>query len=616
MQRIVHLAVALGSGLLLGTSVLAQPATPLPLANLSAFRPPTPGHWQLAGDAMADLTRTNVLITRPASATASGVLVCAALVPNAPATYLQTVLEHGDADLELDFMVAPTAKPGLLLQGRYELRLADSWGQTSPRASSIGGIAPGPASQASAPGFPPRQNAGKAPGLWQHLKLSFQAPRFGPSGEKISEAQFLRVELNGVLVQEQVAVPGPTQGAVYLDEKSRGPLVFRGDSGAVAYRNITYRLFDNARPRLSGLTYTVHKGMFKDAPSLGNTPPEATGTAPLLTAAVSQLPNDFVLTYTGTLHIDQPGEYTFQTSTRGGAGQILVNNTPLSAWKEGRNGGKITLASGDFPFRATYSKFVEWQKTGFELTAEGPGVRQFVLTPTDEGSDDETDPILVSAETNTVLRSFMDLPPVRTLQGRTYRVTHAISVGSPEQVHYTYDADFGSVVQVWRGPFLDATPMWENRGDGSARPTGNITYLGGKPQLTLARLATPEAVWPTDTVSSGFRPGGYQLDDQDRPTFMYHTANAAVTDQLTALPQGHGLRRTLTVTTPAPGLYARLAVGTSIEPMPNNTYLIDGRAYMIRLLDGGNNQPLLRTNNGKQELLMPLTSTMSYAILF
>ena len=42
-----------------------------------------------------------------------------------------------------------------------------------------------------------------------------------------------------------------------------------------------------------------------------------------------------------------------------------------------------------------------------------------------------------------------------------------MNVGSNKGLHYTYDMDHGNMVQLWRGEFLDATPMWHDRGDGS-----------------------------------------------------------------------------------------------------------------------------------------------------
>jgi hypothetical protein len=94
-----------------------------------------------------------------------------------------------------------------------------------------------------------------------------------------------------------------------------------------------------------------------------------------------------------------------------------------------------------------------------------------LLSDANVSNNDPVDPILINATSNTILRSFSDLPG-------GIRVTHGVNVGSPEQVHYTYDLDKGMIVQIWRGGFLDATPMWHDRGDGSSRPAGSVQYLG------------------------------------------------------------------------------------------------------------------------------------------
>jgi hypothetical protein len=95
--------------------------------------------------------------------------------------------------------------------------------------------------------YAPRQNASRAPGLWQHLKISFQAPRFDRDGNKTEPAKMLRVELNGVLVHENVELSGPTRGGIG-DEKATGPLRIQGDHGAVAFRNIKVTDFGMSRP--------------------------------------------------------------------------------------------------------------------------------------------------------------------------------------------------------------------------------------------------------------------------------------------------------------------------------------------------------------------------------
>ena len=98
----------------LTTHAQSTPGTTLPLNDLSAFKP-TESNWQIVGSVRADLAKPNVLMTEKGT----GILV------NLPAMSkkgqllpgdqysLQTLLQHGDADLELDYMMAPQANSGL-----------------------------------------------------------------------------------------------------------------------------------------------------------------------------------------------------------------------------------------------------------------------------------------------------------------------------------------------------------------------------------------------------------------------------------------------------------------------------------------------------------------------
>lgn len=166
-------------------------------------------------------------------------------------------------DLELDYMVAKGANSGIYLQGLYELQLEDSWGVNTPTSGNNGGISgrwdeKRPNGQKGFQGYAPRQNASKAPGLWQHLKVSFQAPRFDASGKKIENAKILRAELNGVTIHEDVELLGPTRGAISNEEKATGPLRFQGDHGAVAFKNIRITPYEKPRPELVNLNYKVY----------------------------------------------------------------------------------------------------------------------------------------------------------------------------------------------------------------------------------------------------------------------------------------------------------------------------------------------------------------------
>ncbi len=209
----------------------------------------------------------------------------------------------------------------------------------------------------------------------------------------------------------------------------------------------------------------------------------------------------------------------------------------------------------------------------------------------------------------------MDLP-VENEKGRSgVRVVHAVNVGSPEKVHYTYDMDRGNMVQMWRGEFLDATPMWYSRGDGSSRPVGSVQYFG-QPSFTLAKLASPQAAWVADSAGTGYRPGGYDTDKNDQPTFNYQLYGANVKDAIRVMEGGKGLRRELTVQNPVANLYARLAGGSTIEEVSRNLYLIDGKSYYIRLDDAGGAKPVVRDANGRKELIVPVSGKLSYSIIF
>lgn len=611
---------------------LAQPAPapgiPIALTDLSAFKPAT-ANWRIVGDVRADLNKPNTLVTDKGTGVLANIpLTNAPADPANEAKYnLFTTFEHGDIDVELDYMMASKSNSGVYLQGRYEIQLFDSWDIRTPRGIDNGAIyerwdPKRPEGQNGYEGHPARQNASRAPGLWQHLRISFQAPRFNAAGQKTENARMVRVELNGVVVQEDVELTGPTRAAAFSDEKARGPLMLQGDHGAVAFRNIRYVSYDKPRPELLNLRYAVYKGKFEKEPAYDKTAPESEGATRVLSSSVTRIPNEFLIRYTGTLRVSEPGEYRFNLGVPGGGGMLKINNQLVIGPGEWNASGKATLSKGDMPFELLYAKFMDWAKPALGLAVAGPGVREFAISDGVGGTGEEVDPIIIETSTNTVLRSFMDLPRVDApgvattgdAKGKNLRVVHAVSVGSPDLVHYTYDLDKGALVQVWRGQFLDATPMWHDRGDGSSRPLGMVQRMGS-PMLFLAKLGSTQTNWPTDTTGSAYRPKGYVLDNEDRPTFRYQSYGSSVDDKIRVLKEGQGVQREVTVTSPASDLYARLIGGTTIRPLENGLYLVDGRAY-VRIDDLGGAKPVLRDTSGGQELIVPVKGKLIYSILF
>jgi len=147
---------------------------------------------------------------------------------------LRTEQEFGDCTVEIEFMMARGSNSGVYLMGEYELQVADGWG----RRGRLGQGDVGAIYSAAAP----LVNAALEPGKWQKYVIDFVAPRFDADGNKTANAKFVKVTLNGQVVQENVEVPGgSTGGGVTGQEHAKGPLMLQGNHGPVAYRNIVIK---------------------------------------------------------------------------------------------------------------------------------------------------------------------------------------------------------------------------------------------------------------------------------------------------------------------------------------------------------------------------------------
>ena len=209
--------------------------TELPFAgDLGAWRAPH-GHWMIAGGAALVETNRHLLAPQPGA----GVLV------NGPAGRepdLCTAAEYGDLELHVEFLVGEKSNSGVYLMGRYEVQVYDSFGVAKDAYPGIecGGIYPRWEGGKNVDGHSPQVNAAKPAGEWQAYDITFRAPRFDAAGKKTANAAFVKVLHNGVVVQENIDVPGPTRGG-YAGEAARGPLRLQGDHGPVAYRNVRLR---------------------------------------------------------------------------------------------------------------------------------------------------------------------------------------------------------------------------------------------------------------------------------------------------------------------------------------------------------------------------------------
>jgi len=135
----------------------------------------------------------------------------------------------GSCRIEVEFMVAKGANSGVYVMGEYEVQILDSYGKEKMGNGDMGAIYGAK---------PARVNACKKAGEWQTCVIDFKAPTFDAAGKKTGNGRFIKVELNGQVIQEDIEMKGPTPSGVTGREAAKGPIMFQGDHGPVAFRNI------------------------------------------------------------------------------------------------------------------------------------------------------------------------------------------------------------------------------------------------------------------------------------------------------------------------------------------------------------------------------------------
>ena len=144
-------------------------------------------------------------------------------------TDIYTEEKYGDVHVEVEFMI-PKGSNSVYLMGEYEVQILDSFGRPDDKLTQ------GDLGALYSAARPPK-NAAKKPGEWQKFVIDFQAPKF--EGEKkTANAKFTKVVFNDVLIHENVEVTKSTGGGLTGKEHATGPLMFQGDHGPVAFRNI------------------------------------------------------------------------------------------------------------------------------------------------------------------------------------------------------------------------------------------------------------------------------------------------------------------------------------------------------------------------------------------
>lgn len=436
----------------------------VPLNDLTAFKTPA-ANWKIAGKVLADPREKNAIETKDGT----GIIVnVPTLVASGQAKDLIFNLEHGDAIIEFDFLMAAGSNSGVYLQGRYEIQLLDSWGKKNPSSGDCGGVyerwdESKPAGSKGYEGHAPRVNASRAPGLWQKMKITFQAPRFNDAGTKLSNAKIIRIEHNGTTIQDNVELTGPTRAPLSEKEVAKGPLRIQGDHGPVAFRNISIKALEPLKSSSQKETY--------------------------------------------------------------GSSPIFLN----------------------------------------------------------------------TADECLIHRSFI------SYSGK--KIPHGVSVGDPLKINYAMDLDNGSILRVWRGDFLDVTPMWNDRGNGMSLPLGSPLNLGFDEGLSSVGGKAAE----------GFRFRGYKVDNNNRPIFQYEFNNVDFQDEIRSDAEGKYLKRTIRAGSKINEFTVTAGQGESIERLEEGAYLINGEYYIK--VDGGTADIVTKTDN-KKSLTISGKESVSYSLIW
>jgi hypothetical protein len=183
--------------------------------------------WKIVSDVKLDANDPKKLV---ATGDAPGETPVLFRQPSEHGTDIYTDEAFGDCELHVEFVVPKSSNSGVYLLGRYEVQVLDSFGRPDDKLGTgdVGSIYNT---------NKPSMNASKAPGEWQAFDIIFQAPRF-EGGKKTQNAKFISVKLNGKEIQKNIEAKGPTGGQLVNEEGPTGPLLFQGDHGIVAFRNV------------------------------------------------------------------------------------------------------------------------------------------------------------------------------------------------------------------------------------------------------------------------------------------------------------------------------------------------------------------------------------------
>ena len=498
-----------------------------------------------------------------------------------PAT-LELLPDHGALTAAFSFRMSEGARAELLLDGRYSLSLPTLALDSAATPESVGS---------------PRA------GIWQNIEIAYL-----PAGER-TPPLLVACYLNDNLVYYQQPLTGDStaaEGGLRLE-------VLSGDLSITNFRTHdqagkSSRVASNGEVELN--MPLIHYAYY-DLPEGSRTFADWEGTDPAKEGFISRFDlgairekgRDYAIRFEGDLDVPEAGEYTFFLRSPA-LTSLYIDGEEVTHLGDDTEGidrdATVTLSEGTHRVRLDHVQQTGWNHLLLKY-AHG-GERRWSLNDMPEGRAVATprsrEALIVETDDRPyLLRSFLNFPNAR-IYDYTQKRTHVINVGEAEGPHYSYDLQTGALLQVWRGGFVDASEMWNDRGEPQVvRALGPAIFFDGRPQWAEAANAWPDS-------AQDLRHRRYELDDAGRPTFFFNFGTAGeVSDRL--LPTPEGLERTLTNGTDEE-LLTTVAAASNIRETAPGTFELVNPGVNVSIMELASGGLRLLAGEGTQRLVARL----------
>ena len=417
------------------------------------------------------------------------------------------------------------------------------------------------------------------PGVWQDLEVAYQP------GQDDAPPLLVAAYLNGNLLYYQEPLPdgAASTGSGMVLQVDEGPFeVTDFRSLDRAGKRSVHRSNGEVELHLPIIRYAYYdiEGTPDDVTNWGTLTPDMEGYIGRFDlAAIREEQTGYAVRFTAELDIPKADEYTFAIFSPARTRLYIDDQAVIAVGdpdQEQYVEGAIRLSEGSHELRLDHYQNTGWNRLNVSyLNSDGeavslndlPNDRAVATPPAGETLALETD------DRPYLLRSFLNFPPVR-MYDFTEKRTHVVNVGEGDGPHYSYDLQNGSLLQLWRGDFVDVSEMWVGRGEPQvARALGPVVAFDGRPQW-----ATDASGWPEE--ASDLVHQRYELDEQGRPTFHFEVDGTKVSDKL--VPADDGITRTVT-NTGAATVYSQVAAGRRIVETAPGAFELRGPGATVEI---------------------------------